>query len=193
MVDTAPRRVDAPPMAETAKPQPAAPAAEAPAKKGGFSMKTAAIVGGIMAAEAAGVFMVARMTSPAPAEGADVHLHGADSPDENATREVPLVDDKLQNMQTGRVWIWDTQIVLKVKAADEPAVKDLLENKKAEVAEGVAMIFRRAQHAHLKEPGLETINRQVAAFVNQMIGKDPEGHNRVLRVVIPRCRGFPGD
>ena len=69
----------------------------------------------------------------------------------------------------------------------------MLENKAAEIKEGVAMIFRRAQHSQLKEPGLETINRQISAYVNQAIGKDAEGHERVVRVVIPKCRGFPGD
>lgn len=177
-------------MADHAKQEAPKEEAPVPAKKKGA--KTPIIVAGIMIAEAVGVFMVAKMTSPKAAEAAtEASIAGEHGADPSATVELALMDDKFQNMQTGQVWIWDAEIVLKVKTRHEEAVSKVLESKGSEIKEGVAAIFRRAQHSALKEPGLETINRQLLAFVNQMVGKDGDGHDRVERVLIPRCRGFP--
>jgi hypothetical protein len=118
-------------------------------------------------------------------------LEGHERQDLEATVEVPLLEEKFRNMQTGRVWIWDTAIVLKVKARNQEFVEKELEKRSAELHEGVAMIFRRAPHSQLKEPELATVNRQVTAYVNQIIGKDSEGRDRIERVVIPRCNPFP--
>jgi len=171
------------------KEAPAAEAAPAAPKKKG--PKVAVIVAALMAVEAGAVFMVAKMTSPKAAEAAvEVQTEGHGEESHAETVELPLIEDRFQNMQTGQVWIWDTEIVLKVKSKNEEAVSKVLEAKAAEIKEGLAAIFRRAQLGQLKEPGLESINRQLSAFVNQMIGKDAEGHERVERVLIPKCRGF---
>jgi len=86
--------------------------------------------------------------------------------------------------------VWDTEIVLKVKKKNEEAVAAVLESKAAEMKEGLSAIFRRAQLGQLKEPGLESLNRQLFTFASQMVGKDAEGRERIDRVLIPKCRGF---
>lgn len=179
-------------MSEAEK-KPAEGASEsAPAKKGPPT-KVIAIVAVLMIVEAAGVFGIAKMTAPKAVE-ANVHkIEGADQTDHEATAEVPLFKDKLQNLQTGRVWIWDTELVLKVKAKNEEFVKKTLEKRAAEVQEGIATIFKRAQHSQLKEPGLETLNRQLISYMNTVLGKDGEGESRIDRILIPVCRGFPAD
>jgi flagellar basal body-associated protein FliL len=164
-----------------------------PAKKGGLPIKMIGIIGAIMVAEAVGVFLFVSATSKAPQAAEAKAIDGHEKEDLEATVEVPLLDEKFQNMQTGRVWVWDTSIVLKVRARNQATVEKALETRKAEIQEGLAMIFRRAPHSQLKEPGLETINRQINGYVNQIMGKDPEGRDRVERVVIPRCKGFPTD
>jgi flagellar basal body-associated protein FliL len=169
---------------------PAKPADATAPKKGG--PMGAIIVAAIMVVEGAGVFMVARMTSPKSAE-AVVTVEGDHGEDANATVEIPLIEERFQNMQTGQVWIWDTEIVLKVKSRNADAVNKVLETKAAEIKEGVAAIFRRAQLNQLKEPGLETLNRQLITFLFQMTGKDAEGHERIDRILIPKCRGFPAN
>lgn len=172
--------------APVAEPAPAAP----PPKK---SKKILVIVGAVMALEAALIFGVVKFLGGG-AESAQAHqIEGQAEAEALATVEVPLVDEKFQNMQTGRVWIWDAAIVLKVKQKNKEFVEKELERRKAEIKEAVAMIFRKATHAQLKEPGLEAISRQLTALVNQVFGTDPEGHERVDRVLIPRCRGFPAD
>lgn len=165
--------------------------AEAPAKKKkGLPMPL--IVGALMAVEGLAVFAVVKMMS-APAKSEAAHLHGGDSAAEDALVEVQLVEDRFQNMQTGRVWLWDVEIFLKVKAKHEDHVSFVLQARSAEVKEGVSMLFRRASHAQLKEAGLETMNRQLVAYINEIVGMDAEGHPYVERVLIPRCKGMQID
>src|SRR5437899_4499320 len=174
-------------------PAPAAPAAEAKPEKKGLPIKTIGIVAGIMVAEAVGVFLFVSASGPRAQGAAAQTIKGEDQADLDASMEIPLLEEKFQNMQTGRAWIWDTEIVLKVRARNEAYVTKELEKRHAETAEGVALIFRRSPHNNLKEPGLETINRQVTAYMNQVLGKDADGKERLERVVIPKCKGFPAD
>jgi flagellar basal body-associated protein FliL len=164
----------------------------APAKKG-LPIKTIAIVVVVMIVEAIAVFAVVGMSSKKPVEAEAKELHGEDHADKEAQVEIPLIEEKFQNMSTGRVWVWDTSVVIKVKKKNEEFVTHQLEARDAEFKEGLSMIFRRAQHSQLKEPGLETLNRQLLAFVNHALGPDAEGVNRVERVLFPKCKGFPAD
>jgi flagellar basal body-associated protein FliL len=72
-------------------------------------------------------------------------------------------------------------------------VNKVLETRAAEMKEGISMIFRRAQHTHLREPGLETLNRQLTSFLDSVFGKDAEQKSRIERVVIPKCKGYPAE
>jgi flagellar basal body-associated protein FliL len=181
-------------MAEK-NPAPTPPAAgpEAKAEKKGLPIKTIGIVAGLMLAEAAGVFFFVSATGPHNQASGAQEIKGAEKADLEASVEVPLLEEKFQNMQTGRAWIWDTEIVLKVRKRNEEYVTKELEQRHAEIGEGIALIFRRSPHSNLKEPGLETINRQVTAYMNQVLGKDADGKERLERVVMPKCRGFPAD
>jgi flagellar basal body-associated protein FliL len=175
---------------EQPKPDAPAPDAAAPKKK---SSKLVPIVAVLMIVQGVAVFMVAKMTGPKAAAAAEADLHGAPQDDGEVTVELPLIEDQFQNMQTGRAWIWDVSIVLQVPAKNQAHVEELLENRAGELAEGVAQIFRRAQNNQLREPGLESLNRQIHAFVNQVFGKDAQGKDRVKRVLIPKCKGFPAE
>lgn len=168
----------------------AAPAAPAAAPKKGLPVKMLGAVVVVMAIEGAGVFFIARMTGPqkAVAEVAAVEEHH-----EEEFAEVPLVEDKFQNMQSGRAYIWDTSIVLKVRTKDEQLVTDTLSKRAAEVKEAVSLLFRRAPHAQLTEPGLETLNRQLYVLLNSFVEKDAEDKDRIVKVMVPKCRGFPAE
>lgn len=174
------------------KPAAAPPAAEAPAKKKP-PIKVIAIVAGLMAVEAAGVYFFVGMTG-GQAKTAEAHVEGADHAAAQETVELPLVDEKFQNMQTGNVWVWDMAIVLKVKSKYEAAISEDLEKRKAEINEGISQIIRRAQHSQLREPDLTTINRQVAAYLETVIKPDEgTGHSRIDRILIPKCKGLQID
>jgi flagellar basal body-associated protein FliL len=172
---------------------PAAKNGEAAPQKGGLPIKMLGIVGVIMVVQAAGVYMLAKSTAPQAASAAEAHLSHADQTDHEEMIELLIVEDRFQNMQTGRVWVWDVDIVLKVRAKNEEAVTKVMEARAAEITEGVSMIFRRAHPTHLREEGLETLNRQLLAFLDGVFGKDAENKSRIERVVIPKCKGFPAE
>lgn len=113
--------------------------------------------------------------------------------DPESSIEVPLVSDKFQNMTAGVAWIWDAEIVVQIKAKNEKMIAETLKARDAEIKEGISTIFRKASLNQLKEPGLETLNRLVLAFVNKIVEPDADGNSRVLRVLIPKCRGFATD
>lgn len=179
----------APDKKEEKKPEEGAGAAEAaPAKKS--PIKLVGIVAVIMIVEAVGVFMVVGATGKKPADAHAEEIKGTEHADTEQSVEIALVEDKFQSMQGSQIWIWDVNIVLKAKKKNEEMINKALEAQAAEVHEAVAMIFRRAQLLQLREPGLETINRQIAAYMNKLLGKDPEGKDRFERIVIPKCKGF---
>lgn len=174
--------------------KPAAPAETAPAEGAAPAKKkspiaTIGLVAGIMVAEAAVLYVLLGKTSAQPAT-AEAHVAGHDEAEKKETVEIELLDEKFQNMQTGKTWMWDVQIVLKVKQKNEELITPELEKRASEIKEGLAQVFRRAQHSHLVEPELITVNRQVHAFMDRLLGLDPEGHSRIERVLIPRCRGI---
>lgn len=159
-------------------------------KGGGISPMVIGVVAVLMIIEAGvvgGYFMLAG--GPKEAEASvDPELEKLDE-----TTEVELVSDQFQNMQTNRVWLWETEVVLKVRKRHEAFVTETLEKRRAELKQGVAEIIRRATHTQLREAGLETLNRQISAYVFHVFGEDEEGNPRVDEVLIPKCRGFPAD
>lgn len=165
--------------------EPEQPATEAKKKP---PIKVIGLVAGLMIAEAVGVVMLIGFTGRPQTAAAEIH--GADQSEEHRSTEIVLMEDKFQNLQSGRVWIWDMQIVLKVRKRNQAHIEAELEKRSAEIREGVAQIIRRAQHSHLREPDLITVNRQLAAYLEQAFGPDPDGRSRIDRVLIPRCTGF---
>jgi hypothetical protein len=111
---------------------------------------------------------------PSKGEAAEAE-HTLVSDEGEQTLEVLIAEEKFQNLQTGRVWIWDTSVFVQVKAKNTEHVEQTLERRNAEIKEGLSQIISRAQHAQLKEPDRQTLNRQIE------------------RVLIPKCRGFPAD
>ena len=160
------------------------------------SSKLVLIVGALMVLEAGGVFVLAGAITKKPASAEATTLpHGEEAKKESMV-EIPLLTEQFQNMQTGRVWVWDADLAVRIKKKHEKVVSSKLEERESEIKEGIATIFRRASFGQLKEPGLETINKQVAAYLDLILGKDTADNETVSyidRVLIPRCRGFPAE
>ncbi len=161
-----------------------------PASKGG--KKLPIIVAGIMLLEGVAVFGLVRFLGGGPSD-TQAQLLGEEMAGEQAPVEIQLVSDKFQNMQTGRVWEWHVEIYLRVRQKNAAEIQRIQERDKATIREGIALIFRRAHDRHLREPGLETIQRQVTTYLNEVFGSDPDGISRIDRVIIPVCKGFPAD
>ncbi len=181
-------------MAEKEKKEPGsetASASEAPPKKKSPIMMIA-IVAIVMIVEAVGIFAVVGITGGGKNASAEGLEHKGSDDSEDAV-ELPLVSDRFQNMQTGKTWIWNVEIVLRVKKKNETAVTGAVQAKSAEILEGVSMIFSRAQLSQLKEPGRQTINRQITAYLNKLIGPDAEDQPRVDRILFPKFVGYESD
>jgi ATP-dependent Clp protease ATP-binding subunit ClpA len=179
------------------KPAEAAPAAapEAPAKKG-LPIKTLGIVAGLMVAEAAGLFFVlSSLRGPQTTHAAvdEKHLEHDDSEQLQEIRVLDEKDEKFQNLSGGNVWVWNVSVFLNVKKKNSERVERVLEMRKAEIKEGVSQIIGRAQIAQLKEPERQSLNRQLSAFLDKVIGQDEAGKPLIERVLIPTCNGFRSD
>jgi flagellar basal body-associated protein FliL len=166
-------------------------AAPPPARK--LPIKTLGIVAVLMAAEAGAVVFAMGMLGPS-ASHAETGVEELVDDDSEDTAEIEVVSEKYQNLSTGRVWVWDLSVFLQVKNKNAETVKAVLEQRKAEIGEGMGQIISRAQHAQLKEPERQTLIRQINAFLERIRGMtDPDGKPLVERVMIPKCRGFPSD
>ncbi len=155
-------------------------------------VKLIGIVAAVMVLEAVGVYVLVSAMGPKPQVAEAKHIEGDHASGEELV-ELALVDDRFQNLSSGTTWLWDCALFIQVKKKNEEYAKGRLKAKEAEIKEGVSMIFRKATLNQLKEPGLETINRQVTAFVNTVIEPDKEKVARVERVLIPKARGFALD
>jgi len=163
---------------------------ESESKGGG--LKLVVIVAAIMLIEAVGVYMlVTTMTGPSSVDASELEM--LEGTGEDAPVEIALIQDQFQNMSTGHVWEWRTEIVLRVKQKNVPYIERIMARDSALIREGVALIFRQAQDRHLREPGLETITRQLTTYLNEVFGTDAEGLPRIERVIIPESKGFRAD
>jgi len=164
---------------------------EAPAKKKPPIMMIG-IVAGVMLVEAVGVYLLVGMTSAAGARASTELVDGKADPAEQIV-EIEMIKDKFQNRTTGRVWQWQIEVFLKVRQKNVEHVTGTLTTRKAELKEGVSKIISSALDRHLAEPGRNTIDRQLTAYVNEMFGLDAEGTPRVEDVLIPALSGTPAD
>lgn len=196
-----------------------ADAPNGPAKKGGLPIKTIAVVLVMLVVEAVGLIAVLSMVGK-PSEVKGVGLeHDAHSEGDQLV-EIPIVAEKFTNSSSGRVWIWNVEVVAVSKmkhsgpaesadakkggghgdegghdghAATTATVRAELKAKMAKVRTGVGAIFSSAQHSYFTEPGRETLSRQVLQFLREVFGQDAEGEERIQAVLIPNCLGFPAD
>jgi flagellar basal body-associated protein FliL len=161
---------------------PAAPAAEekaAPSKKGGMKMIIAAIA--VVLLEVGTVAVTVKMSAGPKAAMAE-HPATATATAAEKDAEVKLVADKLPNNQSGRLWMYDMQIVAKVSEKKKEKVTALLAERESEIRDRIRTIVASSDPKSLAEPGLETLRRQIAYQLEQDIGKE-----LVKEVLIPKC------
>ena len=171
----------------------AKPTEEAPPTSGKPGFKTFAVVGIIMVLEAVAVFALITLTAPSGQQAQAQSLDGEVNADDKPV-ELLLVREKFNNLSTGRVWQWDIEIFVEVRQKNSQPVQDALEARKASITAGIARLIAQAQDRELKEPGLETITRQLEAFCYEIFGDSPSDEKpRVERVIVPRFKGFPAD
>ena len=163
-----------------------------PAEKSGkIGLKTILLVAGLLAGEAA-VVGVAMTMWAGPGEVQAEIVTTDDAQAENI-KELKIVSDRFPNHQSGKIWLWDTEIQIQVRQKNDEYVERLLEERNAEIKTGISTLWRNAHHRYLTEPNLETMTRQLTEYLNGVFGEDANGEPRVYKVLIPRCVGLPGD
>lgn len=164
--------------------------APAPAKK--LPIKTIAVVLVMLVLEAGLIIgAISIFGRPSPVQGTML-VNDPNAKGETLT-EVPVLHDKFANNSTGRLWYWDTEILLQVKEKNRERVTSQLEARAAEIRTGIGAVLAGAQHTFFNEPGRTTLTRQVQEYMQRIIGTDPEGNQLVTGVLIPKCIGFPAD
>jgi flagellar basal body-associated protein FliL len=173
-------------------PEDAANPEEAAPKKG-LPLVPIILVTAIMLVEAvviAAVFMFAGGPSEVQADGNLADLE--------AELEQPVtvlvVADKFQNTKSGQNFLYDTEIYATVKSGQKELAEQRIETKRAEVLGEIMVIFRRAEPAHLHEPELSTLTRQVREVLQRKFGTPPGGDEPLLLdVIIGKCTEFASD
>ena len=133
-----------------------------------------------MAVEAGVLFFVLGSGGPQASQASEQE-HNLEPDGSQVTEEILVVEDKFQNLQTGRVWVWDASIFVQVKSKNKEKVEAVLKRRAASVKEGISQIFSRSQHAQLAEPERQTLNRQIRTFLDQLMEEEqhtvePAGH-----------------
>lgn len=168
--------------------EPAAEAAPAAEKKK-LPVKTIALVGAALVIEAV-VICAAFMLSGKPAEVKADHAAVDVAAEADVPLEMMVIADKFQNTRSGRTYLYDTEIYMVVKKKNEDRVEERMKANAAQVSAEIATIFRRAEPAHLLEPTLGTLTRQIKAVLDEKIGKDAEGASMVESVLIKKYAQF---
>lgn len=163
-----------------------ADAADTPAK-GGSRMKTTLILVLVVAVvEGLGFFMVAKFFggSPDPAYGADGQHVAEVATTQPGLVEIELLNRfKVPNKSSGRLYIYDLDVVVSVPTDREEPMRELVKSRMGALSDCVARVIRSADPEVLDEPELKTLRLQMQ---HALLGvtRDEEMINQVL---IPRC------
>jgi flagellar basal body-associated protein FliL len=145
---------------------------------------------------AAGAEILAPETSdhePADAEGHGPAGAGAAPAGTDRKRpiELPLLEFRAPNKQSGRTFIYDVSIFVITRGEFEERVKATINDRKALIQDRVRTIIAQCDPEKLgggSEPGLETLRRQVRHQLEEIIGE-----GMIQEVLVPRCIPFRTD
>jgi flagellar basal body-associated protein FliL len=201
MADKPDRKPEAAAPKDGAKKEPAA----AEKKGGGLLAKTPVLLGAAMVIEAVVLFAGFKFlgSSAKPAQGAEIATEGVvkgdkgDKPDGTApadakkTVELPVVDIRAPNKQSGRMFIYDVSIFAVVKSTAADEVKQMITDREALIKDRIRTIIAESDPDKLgggSEPGLETLRRQIKFQLDEIVGD-----GMIDEVLVPRCMPFRTD
>lgn len=170
-------------------------------KKAGLLTKTPALVGGAMLLEGivliAGVYLLRGNSGPVPASGATLVApapteDGKGAPqDANRSVEVKLVEFRAQNKQSGRTFLYDVSLSVRVPAKYEAEVKQEISDNQALIQDRIRTIIAESDPDKLAggtEPGMETLRRQVKHQMELIMGE-----GKIQEILISRFIPFRTD
>jgi flagellar basal body-associated protein FliL len=171
------------PPAKPAEAPAAAAAAEAPKKNSMMKMIIVAAVVLVLEGGTVGVTMMlsagpkkvmAEQPATAPAEAVEHDV------------EVKLIDaTRLPNSVGGREYLYILSIAAKVDEKNKAKATELLAEREAETKDRIRTIIASSDPKSLAEPGLETLKRQIAYQLDEILGQDGKG--LIKEVLIPQC------
>ncbi len=168
---------------------------EAASTKGGLPLKTILAVALLMLVEAGGVVGVMMfLGGPSPVHGGELGLQGNSDPGDDLV-EIPVLNERFVNNKEGRLWVWDTELLIVTKQRYQEEVETKLAKHEAKIRTGIGAIWSDARHADFNEPGRVTLTNQVVQYLRSGVFKKPntEDEERIEDVLIPKCMGFPSD
>lgn len=164
------------------------------APKKGLPIKTMIMVLAMLVAEGGAIVLFMTMFGkPSPVRAQVVELEEGAVAEGDQLDELPLLHDKMTNSASGRVFIYDAEILIVVKQKYREKVEQLMEQRMGAIRTGVSSIWAKAEHAYFSEPGRETLTRQTLDYLRSTFGKDASGDQRIENVLIPKCLGMPAD
>jgi flagellar basal body-associated protein FliL len=177
-------------MANEKPPASSAPAAapaektDAPKKKG--SMKMVIVAAAVVLMEVGTVVLTVSLSSGPRSVTASVPTS---APAEKVEKdvEIKLISEQYPNTQSGKLWHYSLQVVLKVPEKNKEKVTDLFAQRESEIRDQIRTIVASSDTASLAEPGLETLRRKISYQLEQTMGKD-----LIKEVLIPKCTPSPG-
>ena len=182
------------------------PAAETSAggRKGGRLMLFG-LVGGLMLVEGVAIFFATRfLGGPSPAMGSlDSHAaptggeggaegeHGghASEPARSGAKEIVIAEVRAMSDRSGQNIVYDAKVCARVDGSRSDKVQKVLEEKKATVEDRLTRVIRSADPQYFKEPGFETLRRQIKHELDGLVG-DPQA---VTEVLLPSLMWYNAD
>ena len=107
--------------------------------------------------------------------------------------EVLVIEGRFPNTQTGRHFLYDTQVYVTVSQRHGEQIKEDIKAMKAQISMSIATIIRRAHPSYFQEATLATLRRQMKAALDDLTGLTPEGESYIQKVLITKCNPFQSD
>jgi len=163
------------------------------AEKKKLPIRTIAVVMVMLLVEGAAIIGIMTLFGGPSEVVAQPGLFGEATSPELQPVEIQLLNEKLTNSASGRIFIYDTEIQILTQERHRATVQSVMDSRLASIRTGISRIFAAAEHSYFAEPGLETLTRQINEFLNTIFPEDGEGNEMITSVLIPKCMGFPAD
>jgi flagellar basal body-associated protein FliL len=161
-------------------------------KSGRRSILMIGLVVLVMGLEGGGIFIAMKVFGGGPKEVDAAAIGGADDLvgwTESGFVEIHVADLEAPHVKTGRSYIYDIRVSVRIKPEAKPKVDKLLANHKEMLMDRLNRIIRSAEPTHLEEDGLEVIRRQMKYELDQALGDETV----VEEVLLPRFMKMKAD
>lgn len=149
------------------------------------------VVGAVFFGEGAAIFVVTKMFYKKPADAVGAQKSAEQIALENAQKQVEVCLPELNafNKREGRLYVFNLQITIRVRAEKGEEVRQIIEARNSTILDRFNTVIRSAEAKYLNEPGLDTIRRQLRFELDRILGDD----QLVLELLIPKFFQSPAN